>query len=332
MTYIMFPRVSAETRVTLLPPRCSSLLADTYAAVESTPPSQRSEAILPPATNGTSTRSTRSTPRQNDSTVDEDWVETRPTQMDFEANHGAPWNKLVLLARAGEVLRPLGPHPALAMVLRKTAAAWVRRWAGSHTPSLSRVSTGWLGYSGKGDADQSIRANKEHSSNGSCAVRSQTLPLPKDHHHEPWGFLEHAAVCLAEARNVLSSIVAAAEPVVDVLSTSSVIAQKSAPRNSAEKDAGALKSKKVPPKGGHKKEVKKPDRAKTGDRSQDLIMPSSTQASSVVSTPLGRVLIMVELEEACVRSMLGRAKGEARSKKAVREAVANDESITPVQR
>lgn len=292
-----------------------------------------SQTVVLRATNATSTKST---PRQNVSTTSDGSVETKPTQIDFEANHGAPWdqtsNNLILLTRAGEVLRPLGPHPALATVLRKTAAAWVRRWAASNTPLLSRVSPGWLGYSGKGEADQN------DSSHGSCAVRSQTSP--KDHRHEPWGFLENAAACLAEARNVLSSIVAAAEPVVDVLSTSSVIAQKSAPGNSAEKDAGALKSNKGLPKGGQKKEgagkdqnkVKKSDSVKNGAGSQDSIMPSSTQASGVVSTPLGRALIMVELQEACVRSMLGRAKGEARSKRAAREAAAKDESITPVQR
>lgn len=345
--------MSTEAHLTPLL-RCSSLLADTYAAVESAPSIQSSEAILPLAEEvedhsqtvvlrATDATSTKSTPRQNVSTAGEDgWVEMKSTCAGFDENHGAPWTQtsknVVLLVRAGEVLRRLGPHPALATVLRKTAGAWVRQWTGSNTPLMGRLSPGRFGYSGKGEADQGSHADKEDFSHRSCAVRSETSPT--DHRHQPWGFLENAAACLAEARNLLSSLVASAEPVVDVLSTSSVIAHKIAPSNSAERDAGALKSNKSPPKAGLKKEgagkdqtkVKKSDSVKNGAVSQDSAVPSSMQASGAVSTPLGRALVMVELEEACVRSMLGRAKGEARSEEAAREAAANDESITPVQR
>lgn len=51
-----------------------------------------------------------------------------------------------------------------------------------------------------------------------------------------------------------------------------------------------------------------------------------------ISTPIGRELVMVQLEEAGVRAMLGRTRGETYSEKKAAEAAANTQGVNPVDR
>lgn len=161
--------------------------------------------------------------------------------------------------------------------------------------------------------------------------------------------LENAAACLAEARAVLSALAAAAEPTTDVLSSCPAGAreEQAKPAGDGEeeddKDAGgaggkkAGKGKAAPAQKGTANKGAAPAAAGAaagevpeGETAGEE--PARTVPSGAVSTPLGRSLVMVQLEEACVRSMLGRARGEGRSSKKAKEAAANAEGVTPVQR
>lgn len=162
--------------------------------------------------------------------------------------------------------------------------------------------------------------------------------------------LENAAVCLAEARAGLSALAAAAEPVAEFLSSCPAVArgEQAKPADGGDeeddnKPAGtggkkAGKEKGAAQKGGAKKKAAAAGGAagaaagavpEEGAAGQEA---AGTVPSAAVSTPLGRSLVMVQLEEACVRTMLGRERGEGRSSKKAKEAAANAEGATPVQR
>lgn len=158
------------------------------------------------------------------------------------------------------------------------------------------------------------------------------------------GCLEEAAKCLAEAREVLSALAAEAEPTGDALSSPPpLVAAETPPANTEDRDepAGAKKGKGAADNKGGKKAAE--GKSKSG-AAASLPPADSTDATPVdesattpavagsVSTPLGRCLTMVQLEEACVRVMLGRTKGEGHSSTKAAEAAANREGVTPVQR
>lgn len=174
-------------------------------------------------------------------------------------------------------------------------------------------------------------------------------------HLKPWKFLENAVACLVEAREILSVLATSAEPVGDTLISFPVDAHAMGPSpQNAEKSTehgagdgeGGNKAKSPGSKGkGQAKQSKgkkSPGVTQGGGpaSSGELDAPRDSEHSlrgvpcepAAVSTPVGRVLVMVQLEEACVRAMLGRAKGENRSKSKAEEAAANDKGVTPVQR
>eukprot|EP00903_Cladosiphon_okamuranus_P014428 g13389.t1 len=210
-----------------------------------------------------------------------------------------------VLSAAADKLRPLGNHPALSAVLRRTAREWVRQWAQQSTVPAAGTSV-------------------------AC--------------------LQNAVACLAEARAVLSVLATAAEPIAEVLASCPAGAREEQAKptdggdeednnhaaGAAEKKGG--KGKGAAPKGGAKKAVATgggasgaaadavPEEGTAGEESAGKV------PSAAVSTPLGRSLVMVQLEEACVRAMLGRKQGEGRSSKNAKEAAANAEGVTPVQR
>ena len=218
-----------------------------------------------------------------------------------------------VLIVAAETLRPLGSHPALPAALRRTARGWVREWA----------------------------------------QRQQSAAEPAAEACAPASYLEKAAGCLAEARAVLSALAAAAEPTADVLSSCPAGAkeEQTKPGGGGDdeeegNDAGgaggkkAGKGKGAAPKAGGKKAAAAAAAAAGGAAAgaapegvgagEEAVGGAAPRGA--VSTPLGRSLAMVQLEEACVRTMLGRARGEGRSSKKAKEAAASAEGVTPVQR
>lgn len=144
---------------------------------------------------------------------------------------------------------------------------------------------------------------------------------------------------------MLSALAAAAEPTAEVLSSCPAGAREEQAKPAGggdeedDKDAGGKKAGKG--KGAAQKGTAKKGAAAGAAASAGGEVPegdaageeaAETVPSGAVSTPLGRSLAMVQLEEACVRMMLGRARGEGRSSKKAKEAAANAEGVTPVQR
>lgn len=155
--------------------------------------------------------------------------------------------------------------------------------------------------------------------------------------------LEEAAKCLAQAREVLSALAAEAEPTGDALSSPPpLVAVETPPANTedGEDPAGAKKGKGAADSKGGKKaaEGKSKNGAAASSPAADSTdatpadEPTTPAVAGSVSTPLGRCLTMVQLEEACVRAMLGRAKGDGHSSTKAAEAAANREGVTPVQK
>ncbi|CAM9269015.1 unnamed protein product [Scytosiphon promiscuus] len=226
--------------------------------------------------------------------------------------HGVLPAAVRLLSDAADKLRPLGKHPALPAILRRMAQEWVRRWA--KAPAAT---------------DTAARSVETPAAAARGAARG-TTPSPAAGVSRA-KCLENAAACLAEARAALSALAAAAEPTGDVLSSAPPAARERAPaKNESDDDdaeAPAAKAKGKNGKGGAG--------SQKGGNSKAAAAGDFAQGSSdaaVLSTPVGRSLVMVQLEEACVRAMLGRIRGEARSSKKAEEAAANDEGTNPVQR
>lgn len=264
-----------------------------------------------------------------------------------------------VLNAATDKLRPLGNHPALSAVLRRTAREWVCRWAQS-TPPAAATSDLASAPSNQPRSHDPARAQSLNAQN----VHAHDA-IPSDEHGDTTAptflsasasssvaCLENAAACLTEARAVLSALAAAAEPTAGVLSSCPAGAReeqaKPAGDSSGENDDGgaaaasgkkAGKGKGAAQKGSVKKTAAGAAGAAAGAVPGGLEGGTAagegavgTAACAAVSTPLGRSLVMVQLEEACVRTMLGRAKGEGRSSKKAKEAAANAEGVTPVQR
>lgn len=244
---------------------------------------------------------------------------------------------LTQLTNAAEIMRPLGSHPALVAILRRTARTWVHQWASETAPSKQGMNA--LRTNGTSTSGQ-----LKTTTVGDAVHGGEEKPLPD---LDPWYCLENAAECLAEARMVLSQVVQVAEPTGGVLSTSPVIAQTYAPKPLEGRDmvgdgglnvAAAGTKGKTSGKGQDK--GKKPGGANKGGspaevdngaESKDSLRLSSVEPAAI-STPLGRVLTMVQLEEACVRAILCRAKKGNQSERKVKEDAACGEGVTPVDR
>lgn len=234
-----------------------------------------------------------------------------------------------ILCDAADKLRPLGNHPALPAVLRHTAREWVRSWAKS--PAAA-------GAAGAGAStalsSSSASSSKAHNNRGHDHVSPQRPTV---------SCLEEAAKCLAEAREVLSTLAAEAEPTGDALSSPPpLVAAETPPANTEDEvePAGAKKGKGAADNKGGKKAAEGKSKSGAAASSPPADSADATPAdepatqavAGSVSTPLGRCLTMVQLEEACVRLMLGRAKGDGHSSTKAAEAAANREGVTPVQK
>ena len=300
------------------------------------------------------TNATRSKSVQNldDSGAGElDTTTAKSRQIAHDANHGAlrgSPDSLEVLKSVAKTLRPLGPHPALVAILRRMARVWVRRWVDSTTLSMHQTSAVQVVNSGPKTEDMGNTTDETKPAVSASLTASASASV--EHPRQPLSFLRNAAACLAEARRLLSNIVASAEPVQDVLSVSPVIALKNTQRGGGAEGERGAQSNTVPIKEGKKKDAGRgPDkpnasrRASKGGLSSEVdevvaessktsFMPPSRQQPAAVSTPIGRVLVMVQLEEACVRAMLGRAKGELQSEEKTKGATVNDKGATPVQR
>ncbi|CAM9228901.1 unnamed protein product, partial [Hapterophycus canaliculatus] len=308
------------------------------------------------ASNATAT--TSATPPQH-SASDKHWE-----QHGHQERSGLP-AAVRLLSDAADKLRPLGNHPALPAILRRTAQEWVRRWAKlpavAGTASRSSASLGVA----RGMAALPVAELSELRSTETRHVHKRTLGFNHRASEQRLettsgsrvSCLENAAACLAEARVALSALAAAAEPTGDVLSSSPPTARDRVTATTEKEDDGneapAAKAKGksgksasgsekgMGPKAAAAGEGKKSGgggaASSTTGRVADATgggggsVPGGTNAM-VVSTPVGRNLVMVQLEEACVRAMLGRTRGEGRSSKKAEEAAANEEGVTPVQR
>ncbi|CAM9766287.1 unnamed protein product, partial [Ectocarpus sp. 8 AP-2014] len=234
-----------------------------------------------------------------------------------------------ILCDAADKLRPLGNHPALPAVLRHTAREWVRCWAKSPAAPGAAGAGATTVVSSSSASSSKARNNRGHD-HGSPQ-------RPKV------GYLEEAAKCLAEAREVLSALAAEAEPTGDALSSPPpLVAAEAPPANAEDGDepAGAKKGKGAADNKGGKKaaEGKSKNGAAASLPAADSTdatpadEPTTSAVAGSVLTPLGRCLTMVQLEEACVRAMLGRAKGDGHSSTKAAEAAANREGVTPVQK
>lgn len=213
------------------------------------------------------------------------------------------------------------------------AKEWVHAWgtavAVATTRSTSGNTKGGEGINGDGAG---VREDESHA----------TADL------KPWIFLDNAATCLAEARDVLSVLATSAEPLEDMLASCPVNAQTLSSQKEEkepENGAGDGQGGKAKPAGKGKIPTKQKGKKSAGVAQGGAYSSGEVEAapdskaslgmsteSAFVSTPVGRALVMVQLEEACVRAMLGRAKGENRSKTKAELAAANDKGVTPVQR
>ena len=285
---------------------------------------------------------------------------TQRKQQQHQRQQAALPPAIRVLTEAADKLRPLGNHPALPAVLRRTARAWLRTWAtlnstaatttasqtasalfavASPSPSPPKHTRGTPGHNPAAQADPADPGDGgvETPVPGGGGVGSAERCL------------ENAVACLAEARAVLSALAAVAEPAGDVLSSAPVTAREekavggdgedeaeAAAAAASGKAGGKGKGGGAEKKGGAKKGAAAAAAAKaaeeTGEGSSGEEPPEAAGGGAAISTPLGRSLVMVQLEEACVRTMLGRARGEGRSSKKAKEAAANAEGITPVQR
>lgn len=231
-----------------------------------------------------------------------------------------------ILGNAASRLRALGPHPALPAVLRRMAKEWVRKWAASVT--LAGSSTVPAG-------SHFVGGSREVEAGGGRGRPSEDLGGLAQNNTDCLAYLGNAAKCLAEARSVLSTIVASAEPVGDALvsvpATSKDNDQKPTAENGTDDE---VVSTKTAGKKGKAAETAQPpgDADPAAGSSGTGRADSSLGPPAVISTPLGRALVMVQLEEACVRVMMGRFGDEARSKTQGVKAAAIEEGVTPVQR
>lgn len=213
------------------------------------------------------------------------------------------------------------------------AKEWVHGWGAAVAVARTRSTSGnTKGGEGINREGAGVREDETHA----------TADL------KPLMFLYNAAKCLAEARDVLSVLAMSAEPVEDMLTSCPVNAQTLSPQkeeNETENGAGDGQGGKAKPTGNGKVPAKQKGKKSAGvaqggaSSSGEVDAAAASKVSlgmptesASVSTPVGRALVMVQLEEACVRAMLGRAKGETRSNTKADEAAANDKGVTPVQR
>ena len=245
----------------------------------------------------------------------------------FDASAMPVTTDLGMLGNAAGRLRALGHHPALPAVLRRMAKAWVRKWAATITLADSKPVPSELSSNGTSSEEAEAAGSTGHSeelgrsAQGLCGL----------------AYLGNAAKCLAEARSVLSTIVASAEPVGDALAS---VPAASKENDQTGTDAGMDneangKPAQAPGDGGRGGKTG----ALPGDTERHTAgsigtgrKDSSSVPSAAISTPQGRTLVMVQLEEACVRVMMGRFGDEARSEAQAVKAAAREEGVTPVQR
>lgn len=250
---------------------------------------------------------------------------------------------LGILGNAANRLRALGPHPALPAVLRRMAKEWVRKWA------ASVMLAGPLAAAPSGCS--SIGVSSEVGAAGSKGCSEHDLGAGgRAQDVNGLKYLSYAAKCLAEARTVLSMIVASSEPVGDTLASvpatckendqtpaETVVDNELTTKSAGKKGKAAAESAQPPGDGGGGRGGKKGSISGeadiiTADSTSTAGVDSSLAHSAAISTPLGRALVMVQLEEACVRVMMGRFGDEARSETQAVKAAANEEGVTPVQR
>lgn len=153
--------------------------------------------------------------------------------------------------------------------------------------------------------------------------------------------LESAATCLAEARSVLSAIIASAKPFEKMISSAAVIASSATESEAEEKRTNGLdadsnsavrKGKKSKTRGDKVEHAGKVTEESPGCVPAGVNNLSTPEQPQPMATPLMRTFVMVHIEEACVRGLLGRLKGEHRSVLRMKEAAENDEDTTPVQK
>lgn len=325
--------------------RCANLLADAFGSAEEVPSSasqQRPITVVvvkaKPTSAETNGNATKSVPKPDngDGKTNTNAVSRKTINT---VTHGVSAGQSValrLLVNAANTLRPLGPHPTLAVTLRRMAREWVRMWATSTLFTKKQANL---------SCATSIVASSETKRDCSKETPALSCKDPK----EKLRYLENAATCLAEARQVLSAIVASAEPTEDTLSSLPVTAKKNVVKNDLDGDGSGGADANTKSVGGKSKASgkKSPDKGKKGTKkgggggsSGDLTAADDSKTSlaspsvqpAAVSTPLGRALVMAQLEEACVRAMLGRAEGEGRSLEKLKAAADNADGVTPVQR
>ncbi|CAM9480513.1 unnamed protein product [Ectocarpus sp. 13 AM-2016] len=278
-------------------------------------------------TSGTGTIMTTYPSATTTSAVVEDFASSRSMQQQGQKT-ATPF-AVRILCGAADKLRPLGLHPALPAVLRHTAREWVRCWAKS-SAAAGAAGAGATAVVSLSSASSSKARNNRGHDHGSPQRPNVSC-------------LEEAAKCLAEAREVLSALAAEAEPTGDALSLPPPLVATETPSANAEdgdEPAGAKKGKGAADSKGGKKAAEGKSKngaaapsppADSADATPAGESTTPTVAGSV-STPLGRCLTMVQLEEACVRAMLGRARGDGQSSTKAAEAAANGEGVTPVQK
>lgn len=251
---------------------------------------------------------------------------------------------LGILDNAASRLRALGAHPALPAVLRRMAKEWVRKWAASVTLAGALAAAAPTGCSSIGVSSEKEAAGAKGRSADDLRAGGRALDV------NGLAYLGNAAKCLAEARNVLSMIVASSEPAGDALASvpatskdndqtpaETVVDNELSTKPSGKKGKAAAEAAQPPADGGGGKGGKKGSFSgeagviSAGSTSTGGV-DSSLNHSAAISTPLGRVLVMVQLEEACVRAMMGRFGEEARSETEAARAAAHEEGVTPVQR
>ena len=235
-----------------------------------------------------------------------------------------------LLGNAACRLRALGHHPALSAVLRQMAKEWVRKWATSNTgpTGSSKAATKPCRVGGIENGERA---------EGTCPSEDGLAQ-----NTDGFAYLRNAAECLAEARSVLSTIITSAEPAGDAISSkfaNSQTNEETADHETENEQPGTIKT--LAGKKGKSAETTQPPGDGGGLNTYTAVSSSSVRLcadksligqSAAISTPLGRALVAVQLEEACVRLMLGRIGNEARSENQVAIAASIQEGVTPIQR
>lgn len=234
---------------------------------------------------------------------------------------------------AMNLLDTIGASASLSFVLRRHARQWVRRWAVAMIPDREP-------HSPSGEY-----LPPQHTAGSSVGMRRiRGVGRRGRQSFDPNAArecLENAVFFLEKARKVLSLVVASAEPVEDSGSNpphqgySSSTKPSEKPRRCRDLDLQSSPGNTSPAAD----EKARPTSVKNAGGIKETISPTKSQDAAIktswasVSTPLGRDLVIAQLEEVSVRLTLGRLLGECSSaEKKARDALRSAEDTTPVER